>query len=196
MRNIQNVPEAFVEMQEIFEWLKSPRTIKEFINKLGLGRVSGRNWIDGWCERGWIQPAGFSRRERGRPAMSFVTASPPVSIGEMLKWKYTPKAVERVVDPWAFGAERRAYFSEPRSTLDLRQDEQISWPTAKTHLSRWIDEGFLFDAGVRRTGKAPPAQLYCSDEARARRAVLESASAEYQRWRAKHPDADLNTWGR
>lgn len=197
MPNDLPATEAYAQMIETLQWMKEPRTIKEFQDKLSLGRVSARNWIDGWCERGWIKPAGYIRMGgRGRPALAFMSDEPPKNVLDLLNQRYQPRQVEKQGDPWAFTHELQVYFASPRTIFDYRQRIAASWPTAKAHLTRWIEGGFLFDAGLRRAGHAPPAQLYCADTGIARFSVLRSALAEYERWRTKHPDADPDTWER
>jgi len=180
-------------MLDTLNWLRTPRTTTEFAAFLDIDLRTARNWIEGWCERGWIRPAHFERQHAGRPALTYITESVPKDIEDMLNWKYKPRDVERP-DARAFSDSDHDYFRTPRTVLEYRLHSEVAWPTAKSYLSRWVEQGFLLDAGLLFGRRAPPAQLYCSDVDVARRGVLKSAATRFARWRRDFPGADIDTW--
>ena len=195
MRTNQTLPEAYAQLLRTLEWLKEPRTIRDMSEHLEIDVRTARNWVDGWCQKGWIRATHFVRPGgRGRPSMAYETDTPPVDMMALLG--AGDGEAPQSPSPWVFNDQLRDFFREPRTLLEYRQFADVTWPTAKVHLSRWVKAGNLYDSGFVRVGRAPPAQSYCADAEATRRGVLRHAAIEFEHWLKKHPGADIDIWER
>lgn len=166
---------------DLMAWLATPRSVLEVAEKIKRAIPTARTYLHFWREQGYVEDAG-ERRTGSRPAKLYIMAGVPVPVSTWLERQGPVEAPH-------------GFFKQPGAVFDYARAIGITPPAAARHVRIWEDQGLLYPAGMKvfpHGGR--PAQLYCSDAARARRSTLEYIAAEYQRWRAKHPDADLDTW--